>query len=727
MPVRILTADNFGVHFIEQSFLTAGQDEYTIRFVQNPAERHRWRPLTFNEVEILIKNGNSCTNWNTILVEDPFTPSLIKNSLFAGLVRISALTECYLRYHDFMVPAGITNSKIISCDIGENCAIHDCSYLAHYIIGNTVILSRIDEMATTDHAKFGEGILKIGEDESVRICIDVMNEAGGRDILPFSDMICADAFLWARYRDDAALMAQFKKITQDSCDAERGYYGTIGDHAVIKSCRIIKDVRCGEAAYIKGANKLKNITIKSSQDEPTQIGEGVELVNGIIGYGCRVFYGVKAVRFVLGNNCTLKYGARLIHSVMGDNSTISCCEVLNALLFPFHEQHHNNSFLIAAMIQGQSNMAAAATIGSNHNTRGNDGEIIAGRGFWPGLSTTLKHNCRFASFVLLNKGNYPAELDIPFPFSLVSDNLQENCLDIMPAYFWMYNMYALARNNDKFKKRDKRKTKIQQIESETLACDTVDEIIHAMELLEHIVERAWTAAGNSFESASVLLYEKREQLKYLPLTGEHMEHSARCVRILHGVDAWYAYKDMLVWYGVTALAQYLDTVNADRDAASLFNLNEFNIQNGTIPWVNAGGQLIRQDALDMLRKRIGAGEVHSWKEIHSEYDRLWQQYPFDRAEHAYSVLCRLANSDHLTGTLWYEFLDEALRINRYIERQILITKQKDYTNRFRDSTYRNQNERDAVLGSVKNNTFVRQSKQNAQRYAELLVRAQVFI
>jgi hypothetical protein len=47
------------------------------------------------------------------------------------------------------VPAGIRNSTIISCDIGDNCSIQDCAYICHYIIGDTVILSRIDEMQAT--------------------------------------------------------------------------------------------------------------------------------------------------------------------------------------------------------------------------------------------------------------------------------------------------------------------------------------------------------------------------------------------------------------------------------------------------------------------------------------------------------------------------------------------------------------------------------------------------
>jgi hypothetical protein len=304
----------------------------------------------------------------------------------------------------------------------------------------------VDEMQATNHCKSGNGVVKDGEDEEVRVWIDVMNEAGGRSILPFEDMIAADAYLWAACRDDTALTDKLAEITQKQYKGFRGSYGVVGSGAVIKSCSIIKDTAVGACAYIQGANKLKNLTVHSSAEERTQIGEGVELVNGIIGYACSIFYGSKAVRFVMGRNSNLKYGARLIHSVLGDNSSVSCCEILNNLIFPVHEQHHNNSFLIASLIQGMSNMAAAATIGSNHNSRANDGEIRAKRGFWPGLAVSLKHSSIFASFVIIAKGEYPAELNIPLPFSLVNNNVDRNRLEVMPAYFWIHNLYALERN-----------------------------------------------------------------------------------------------------------------------------------------------------------------------------------------------------------------------------------------------------------------------------------------
>ena len=90
-------------------------------------------------------------------------------------------------------------------------------------------------------------------------------------------------------------------MTRKEEDPRRGFYGTVGTRSVIKHCRILKDVHVGSDAYIKGSNKLKNLTIHSSAVNPRLRSEkGVELVNGIIGYGCRIFYGVKAVRFVSG-------------------------------------------------------------------------------------------------------------------------------------------------------------------------------------------------------------------------------------------------------------------------------------------------------------------------------------------------------------------------------------------------------------------------------------------
>jgi hypothetical protein len=193
--------------------------------------------------------------------------------------------------------------------------------MSHYIVGDDVMLVNIKELSVSNHTKFGNGIVKQGEDESVRIWMEICNENGGRKVLPFNGMLAADAWIWSKYRADQPLLDKLREFTDDKFDRKRGYYGKIGERTVIKNCDIIKDVWIGSDAYIKGANKLKNLTISSDEKATTQIGEGCELVNGIIGFGCRIFYGVKAVRFMMGSHSQLKYGARLINSYLSNITT----------------------------------------------------------------------------------------------------------------------------------------------------------------------------------------------------------------------------------------------------------------------------------------------------------------------------------------------------------------------------------------------------------------------
>lgn len=717
--VLILPAENISKSFIPPEYLPEGKDEYYIRNTQVCHPRAGWRHLRSDEVEQLVKNGNTTSSWDEILVTDEFNTNQIKNSRFYGLVRIGATSDVILQHHDLRLPAGITNSLIISCDIGNNSAIHDVHYLAHYIIGDNNILFNISEMHTTDHSKFGNGTLKDGEPENVRTWMDVMNETGCRRVLPFDGMTTADAFMWAKYIDDTELQNKLKEITQKSVDSRRGYYGTTGTNCVIKNSQILKDVKVGSYCYIKGANKLKNLTINSSEGEPTQIGEGVELVNGIIGYGCHIFYGCKAVKFILGNNSGLKYGARLINSFLGDNSTISCCEVLNNLIFPAHEQHHNNSFLIASVVMGQSNMAAGATIGSNHNSRANDNEIQAGRGFWPGLCTSVKHSCRFASFTLLSKADYPAELDIRLPFSLVNNNVSDDQLEVMPAYWWLYNMYALERNSWKFRSRDKRIHKVQNIEFEPLAPDTIEEIIQARKMLE-----IWTAKAllhsekkeipddedKLAETGKLLLENDRRKVNSLQIFGEDMENSRRHTVILKTYEAYKAYGEMLHYYAVKNLMNWVEA-NPD---ATFGRMQEDLAGKRQKEWVNLGGQIIQKKDVDLLRADIISGRYLTWRDIHKRYDRIWQRYPLDKQKHAWAVLCELYGTHRLSATQWSAALDRAGVVQRYVSDQVYNSRKKDYDNPYKFITFRDHNEMNAALGTVDGNSFIVQVRKETE-------------
>ena len=553
-----------GYKFIDPKYLPEGADEYYLRNKQNRTKTV-FRNLNASEIEQLVRNQNQADDWNKIFVSDAFNPELVKNCKFFGLVRIGKLEPFFLEYHNLRMPVGLYNSHIISCDIGDNVIIDNVNYLSHYIIGDEVVLVNINEMSTTSHAKFGNGIVKEGESEEVRIWLELCNENGGRKVAPFSGMLPGDAWMWSRHRTDTLFQSKLLEFTQNEFDVKRGYYGKVGNRCIIKNTLIIKDVWFGSDAYIKGANKLKNLTIHSTANASTQIGESCELVNGIVSEGCTIFYGVKAVRFLMAAQSQLKYGARLINSYLGSNATISCCEVLNSLIFPSHEQHHNNSFLCAALIQGQSNMAAGATVGSNHNSRGADGEIIAGRGFWPGLCVSLKHNSRLATFTIVAKGDYPAELDIPLPFSLISNDVTHDELVVMPAYWFQYNMYALSRNAWKYKARDKRIEKFQRLEFDFLAPDSMVEVLQSIPLMEELCGKAYfnkypTEQEQSIQSikqkGKELLSSKAPVVRELDVFASGWENSKRKIRVIKIIEAYTQFKQLIQYYPVYCLTEY---------------------------------------------------------------------------------------------------------------------------------------------------------------------------
>jgi hypothetical protein len=182
----------YGYGFIPTAHLPPSEDEYYIRNRQleelypDGGRRDGYRHLCEEEIRVLEANRNRSAAWEDVLVREVFDPRLFHDCCFAGRVRIGNLEEGFLRYHDYRLPVGLSYSLIISCDIGDSPAVHHCHYLSHYIIGDGVILSSIGEMDTMNHSKFGEGIAKDGEDESVRMWIDPLNEtgAGAYSLLP---------------------------------------------------------------------------------------------------------------------------------------------------------------------------------------------------------------------------------------------------------------------------------------------------------------------------------------------------------------------------------------------------------------------------------------------------------------------------------------------------------------------------------------------------------------
>ena len=589
-----------------------------------------YRNLTAAEIAQLERQGNCAEDWSTVRVAEPFCAECVRNSTFEGAVSLGAIENRKHTDEALTLREGIYNSTLADVTVGENPVIHNVRMLSGYTLGNQVTLFNVEEMTCT-------------ADPHKVAWLEPMNENGGRRLLPFCGMTIGDAYMWARYRGHKTFMEKLEQFTYDTLGTAEGRYGQVGDCCVIKNTKAIR-----------------NVTIRSSEQDPSEVDGCIVLSDGVVGTGCTLEHGIIAVRFLLGEHVHLEFGLRLNDTVVGDNSTLARCEVGNSIIFPAHEQHHNNSFLIAGLIMGQSNIAAGGTIGSNHNSRTADNEIAAGRGFWPGLCCSFKHSSRFASYCLLAKGDYPAELDITLPFALVNNNVSKDQLEVMPAYWWMYNMYAMDRNSKKFAKRDKRKIKAQHIEFDNLAPDTAEEIIHGMKML-----RDWIAKA-------------KDGVVY----ADGMEKGKRKTLILKAKEGLRAYEEMLIFYAMKNLGQVLPTTNQ---------------QLPTEEWVNIGGQLVDKPDMEKLIADVENGIISNWRQLHDRMDTLWDAYPAQREAHAYGVLCRLAGVETLSNDLWQRYQQRYTEIQKFIEEQKVASRHKDEVNPFRNMTYWDDDERAAVL------------------------------
>ena len=688
------------------------------------------RHLTAKEIEILEKNlnHNSDPSWNNFYVdneEGAFDPSLIHMSFFSGFIVLGKLKKLNLHFNDLILECGIRRSNLHDVVTGDDCVIRNVYYMDNYRIGSRVIIFNIQELCCTKHSKFGNGILKKGEPEEHRIWIGVANENDGRAILPFEDMIPADAYLWSHYREDKKLLDKFKALTENENSRELDTYGIIGNDCVIKNSSIIKDTKIYDSAYIKGAFKLKNITILSSEEEPSQIGEGVELVNGILGYGCKVFYQAIAVRFVIGRNCQVKYGARLLNSVLGDNSTVSCCEILNNLIYPFHEQHHNSSFLIATTVMGQSNIAAGATIGSNHNSRSPDGEIFAKRGFWPGLCSDFKHNSRFASFILISKGSYQYELDIPYPFALVAQGTNGSPkITIIPAWWFMYDMFAITRNKNKFLSRDKRVKKIQHIETDPLAPDTMQEVMAALDRLICLTSEYLKKIGNDYMNGADTpekVYQAAKDFLHQNPQADFTLDDPVCQKkygavIIKPVQSYKMYRKIVKYFATRTLMEFCSSLNHEKLTFELVDkIRQFPL---FTEWENAGGQIIPSDKIQELFTNIKKGEIKSWKSVHQFYDQCQSEYEKYKVRYALYLLEQLYSRpiEEFTVDVYRNVTEDVAIVADDIYNASLQSREKDYTDYYRKMTYVSEREMQNVIGILDENSFLCQLNSYTEKF-----------
>ena len=328
----------------------------------------------------------------------------------------------------------------------------------------------------------------------------------------------------------------------------------------------------------------------------------------------------------------------------------------------------------------------------------------------------------------------------------MNNNTRLDRLEVMPAYFWMYNLYALERNSWKAGARDRRKIKRQHIETDYLAPDTAEEIIGAMALLEKWINAAGLPLEVPLEFPTEIPPETPSQgagddedPEYelpagdLPpeeetVLAEGLERRRGGAVILKPRRAYAAYRQMLRYYAVKSLAEYL----VSRPSLSYADMvGEIEAREGAREWVNLGGQIVPAFRVDELRRKIREREISSWDAVHAAYDDMAAAYPLDRARHGWEIFAatHARSNPNPAGAeggghplkdreAFKEELEALIKTRMWISAQVYVSRAKDFHDPFRGITYRNREEMKQVAGTAEDNGFVKIIREHEKVFTE---------
>jgi hypothetical protein len=279
-----------------------------------------------------------------------------------------------------------------------------------------------------------------------------------------------------------------------------------------------------------------------------------------------------------------------------------------------------------------------------------------------------------------------SELNIPVPFSLISNDVANDRLIIMPAYWFMYNMYALARNAWKSEDRDQRQHKVQHLEFDYLAPDTINEMLDAIHLFNSLTP-------NENGEAEI----------------KGWENSKRKIIITKIPQATKTFSEMIRLH---ACLQILNHINIHKSESFDTLTKQLKFKSARSKWLNIGGQMILVDELEKLKKNIKTDKIKSWDDVHRFYETQGRNYEQDKTTHALSSLMELLQlrTKDFTPAFFKSLLKDSIAIKKWMTENIETSRAKDYSSSFRKMMYENDEEMNQVIGKLDDNSFINEQK-----------------
>ncbi len=400
-----------------------------------------YRALSDAEIDALQRGGCRCADWSRVRVAAEFSPHAVRDAEFSGDIRLGAFRHPVRLPGGWEHPSGIYRAALHHCRVGDDALIRNVGrHVAHYDIAEQAVIDHVSLLAMEGESAFGNGTR-----------VELLCEAGGRDVPIFDRLHAAWAYVLAAYRHRSDVRQRVEQWIADHAAQRRSTRGYVGRGATLCDCGTLLNVWIGPAAHVMGARRVVDATVHSAAEAPTKIGDGVLLEHVIAAQGSRIDSGAQVRHAFIGQGALVACGFSAEHCAVFANSELLHGEARNLLAGPYTVSHHKATLLIAGAVSFFN--AGSGTNQSNHLYKlGPLHQGILQRGTRTGSSSHVIWPCHVGAFSLV-AGRHRGRFDTSdFPFSYLVEDHGTSVL--IPAA--NLPSAGLRRDERKWPQRDRR-------------------------------------------------------------------------------------------------------------------------------------------------------------------------------------------------------------------------------------------------------------------------------
>ena len=189
-------------------------------------------------------------------------------------------------------------------------------------------------------------------------------------------------------------------------------------------------------------------------------------------------------------------------------------------------------------------------------------------------------------------------------------------------------------------------------------------------------------------------------------------------KILKPVQAYKMYRKIVKYFATRTLMEYCKTRGVSCLTLDLITkIREMPLYT---EWENVGGQIIPSQKVQELFDSIKAGKINDWEEVHAFYNLCQVEYEQYKVRYSLYLLERLYSRpiEQFSFDLYRNISDDVTVCAFDIYNAAFGSREKDYTDYYRNMVYRSQKEMDAVIGPLNDNSFLKELRADTAKFAE---------